>query len=406
MPTFTYVARDDTGTQRTGEVVANTESEAASALRSDGKFVVRLQQRKQDADAAGADSLTRTRIRRVDVLYFATQMALMVETGVPVAEALDGIIRQTQAGGLKRVLEDLRRRVEAGEPFSKALAYHPKAFGNLFVNMIRASEMTGRLGPTLSRIAAYMTAQREIVGKIRGAMVYPVALMTIAAGAVMFLMTYVLPKFIVMYQGREALLPAPTKILIALSHWMVAYWPYWTTGTLAAVVGTVLFLRSDRGRPVGHWIMLHAPITGRMYRKALQTRSLQTLGTLIDAGVSVLESVAITRRVVGNCYFERMWADVDADLHRGQQLSAPLYRSTLMPRPIVQMIEAGERSGKVGPVMQRVADYLDVELRAAILSATRLIEPLMICIMGVIVGGIALALLLPIFTISRHIAKF
>jgi type IV pilus assembly protein PilC len=403
--TYQYVARDQAGGSLTGEIAAANETEAARRLRDEGKFVVRLDaQAARAGHRADAPSVRTGRVKKVEVIYFASQMAIMVETGVPVADALDGIIRQTSPGPFKRVLTELLRQVEGGSQFSEALARHPKVFGSMFINLVRASEMSGRLGETLSSVAAYMTRQREIVAKVRGALIYPMVLVAMSIGMVVFLMTYMLPKFIIIYKGKMDLLPRPTKILIAISNFMVDYWWAWSGALALIIVGMLLSLRTVRGRRIRDWLALHAPLIGPMYSKTLVTRSLQTIGTLTDSGVSVLDTISITRRIIRNSYFRELWDRIDTSLQRGQQLSAPMYSTKLFPRPIVQMIEAGERSGKVGMVMRKVSVFLEEELEHTIRSTTRMIEPIMISLMGVIVGSIAIAMLLPIFSMSKVVA--
>lgn len=402
MATFTYCARDARGSSVSGEVVAGDQAEAARQLRGEGKFVVSLiEQGAKAAQAAQTAAGGSRRVKKVEVIYFANQMAVMVETGVPIADALDGIIRQTPPGAFRRVLRDLLERVESGTPFSDALARHRKVFSALFINLIRASEMSGRLGATLTQVATYMTRQREISSKVRGALIYPAVLVVMSIGMVVFLMTFLLPKFLVVYKGRMALLPTPTKILIAVSNVLTGYWMYWIGGLVLLLVGCFLFLRTPTGKRTRDWLALHFPIIGKMLHKSLVTRSLHTLGTLIDSGVSVLDAVAITRRVTQNHYFTELWQQVDTELQHGQQLSGPLFKSDLFPRPVVQMVEAGERSGSIGPVMKRVSTFLEEDLNRAIQNATRLIEPIMIVIMGSVVGSIAIALLLPIFSMSK-----
>ncbi|HNQ21741.1 MAG TPA: type II secretion system F family protein [Phycisphaerae bacterium] len=398
MATFTYIARDPQGNSLRGQLAAATPAEAARLLRREGKFPIEL---KEHAAAPVETAPGSRRVRKVEVIYFATQMAVMVETGVPIADALDGIIRQTDPGAFRRVLTDLLERVEAGTPLSEALARHRKVFTPLFINLVRASEMSGRLGETLGHIAAYLTRQREIASKVRGAFVYPIILVLMSVGMVVFLMTYLLPKFLVIYRGRTALLPTPTRILIVVSDALTGYWAFWLGGLLLLTGAAILFLRTASGRRTRDWLALHLPLVGRMFHKALITRALHTLGTLIDSGVSVLDAVAITKRITGNQYFAELWDKVDADLQRGQQLSGPLYGSALFPRPVVQMIEAGERSGSVGPVMKRICAFMEEDLNTSIQHTTRLIEPIMIVILGSVVGAIAIALLLPIFTMSK-----
>ncbi len=406
MATFRYLARDQAGVSSSGQLTASNTSEATKMLRGEGKFVVKLQELTQAATAQRiAESAGSRRVKRHEIIFFLTQLSLMIDAGVPIAEALDGMIRQTKPGALRRVLHNTLRKVEAGDPLSDALAQHPKVFGSLIVQLVRAAEMSGRLPETLERIAGYLTTQNEIVSKVRRAMLYPALLSLMGLGVVIFLMTYLLPKFTVIYKGKESLLPIPTQIVVAISQWMIDYWPYWSSGLVLLTLGIYFFLRTPRGITASHWLVLNMPVTGKMVHKSLLTRSLHTLGTLIDSGISVLDAVGITRRLAGNKYFEELWDQALRDLQKGQQLSAPLYNSKIFPRPLTQMIEAGERSGKLGDVMKRVGDWMEKDVKDAIASATKLIEPLMILIVGSVVGAIAVALLLPIFTMARNISQ-
>lgn len=337
----------------------------------------------------------------MEQIYLLNQLSLMVDTGVPVAEALEGILRQTPRGVLHAVLTDLLRRVEAGEPLSQAMSAHPRVFAALTVNLVRASEMSGRLGEALGRIATYMTRQREIISKVRGALIYPIILTLMSVGMVIFLMTYLLPKFLIIYRGRMDLLPTPTRFLAGISTALASYWPWWVGSVVVAAVSVAIGLRTATGRRVGDVVALHTPLLGTIYHKSLLARATQTMGTLIASGVSMLDTVAITRRVTGNHAFRALWDNVEQALQQGKQLSAPLYESSLLPRPVVQMIESGERSGQLGKVLARLAAHFEEELYRTIQHSSKLIEPALIVIMGTVVGAIATAMLLPILSMSK-----
>lgn len=404
MPRFTYQARDGSGAALTGELTAGSPADAARLLRAEGKFPVRVQEAAGPARATEPPvviALGSRRIRSDEVIYFASQLAGMVDTGVPIAEALEASIDGTPPGAYRRTVEDLIRRVQGGADFSAALAAHPRAFSPMFVHMIRASESSGLLGPMLRRVADYLTNQRDIRKKVKGAMIYPCCLLLFALGATIFLLTFVIPKFAGIYAGKQATLPLPTKILLNTSDWIVGHWMGLAGGAAAALLGTVLFFRSNRGILAADWLRLHAPVVGEMYRKACLARSLRAMGSMITAGVSVLEAVTITRDVAGNRIFGRIFDRAHGRLEQGEQLSAALQGAALIPRPVWQMVHAGERSGQLGPVMDRVADICEGDLQNAIKTLTQFIEPVMIVIMGTIIGGIALAVLLPIFQMSK-----
>lgn len=401
MPRFSYLARDNSGVALTGELTAGSPADAARLLRTEGKFLIRLQEAIAGTQSNPPATVGWRRILPDEVIAFASQLSGMIETGVPIADALLASIDGSPPGGFRSVVEDLIQRVQAGSDFSAALAAHPRAFPPFFVHMIRASEATGLMGPMLRRVADYLSNQREVVKRIKGAMMYPCCLMVFALGATIFLLSCVIPKFAAIYAGRQAILPLPTRILMAISGGLVDHWVGLSAGTLAAIVGLVLFFRSGHGGLVADWLRLNTPVIGPMYRQACLARSLRTLGSMITAGVSVLEAVTITRDVVGNRIFGGMFAEAYSRIEHGEQLSAALKEARYMPRTTWQMLHAGERSGQLGPVMDRIAEISEADLHHTIRTVTQFIEPAMIVIMGTIIGGIALSVLLPIFQMSK-----
>lgn len=405
MVRFGYAARSSSGASLQGEIVAESEREAVTRLRSQGTFVVKLQPLLVTDDRHDDRVLVfGGRVKQEEIIFFFSQLSIMVETGVSLPEAIHSILSQALPGRFQTVLREVVSRLQSGESFSTALAKHPKVFGDFYVNLLRAAEASGTMGPMLKRCADYLTARRELQKKIKSALSYPAVLLVAAVGVTAFLMTYVLPKFLTIYAGREATLPVPTAILIAVTNALVAYWMLVLGATVSGVGFLVWFFRAERPRPCAHWVQLRIPLLGGMLRKSYITSGLRTLGLLVDSGVSMLDAVGITGSLSPNHYFRRLWSDVATNLHRGEQLSAPLAESELIPRPVVQMIKAGEKSGKLGTVLVRLCDYLDEELRTTIKTITQLIEPIMIGVMGTLIGGIAIALLLPILSISKTIS--
>ncbi len=403
MARFNYIARDSSGASLKGELTAASQAEAAKLLRSDGKYVVLLRQlaERVDQDAAEVIAFGGGRVRPEELIYFFSQLSIMVETGVSLADAIHASATQTSHGRFQSVLKKVLRSVESGSSFSGALAEHPKVFGDFYVNLLRAAEVSGTMGPMLHRCADYLTARRDIRKKVKSALTYPFVLAVAATGVTIFLMTFVLPRFLTIYAGKEATLPLPTIVLMSVTGWLVGNWIILLGGSIAAAVFVTWFFRAQATRSRAHWLQLRIPLIGGMLQKSYVTSSFRVLGILVDSGVSMLEAVAITRALSPNHYFEQLWSEVSGRLHQGDQLSSPLLDSPLIPRPIVQMVEAGEKSGQLGTVLIRLCDFLDEELRATIKTVTQMIEPLMITDMGVIVGGIAIALLLPIMTISK-----
>lgn len=402
MPKFDFIARSSNGESMSGVLTAGSQEEAARMLRGEGKFPVRLKEIAEAAEAATQPiRFGSKRVKPTEIIHFATQMAVMVDTGVSLTEALSSIIAQQPSPAFAEVLRAVLAEVQAGEPLSVAFGRHPKVFKPLFVNLVKASEASGSLGTMLDRCATYLHNQRETRRKVVGAMIYPAFLMFMSVNVVIFLLTFVLPKFSSIYAGREQLLPRPTKVLLAIT---TALHDHWIIVLCSVLLGTgiaVVVLRSAAGLAFRHRAAVSAPILGGMLRKNYLTRCLRTLSTLLGGGVPLLEAVSITRAVAGNRCYEAVWDHVGEAVQRGEQLSRPLEQSPFVPRPVTQMIQAGERTGRLAEVLDRICVFTERELEESIKRMTQMVEPLMLLVMGSIVGSIVIALLLPIFTMSR-----
>ncbi len=341
------------------------------------------------------------RVKTDDIVFFANQLAVMVDTGVPLSEALDAIANSTDNNGLEAVVSDLSLQVKSGVEFSTAMESHRKHFSELFISLMRASEASGRMGEMLERCTEYMMQDRETRRQIKGAMIYPACMMSFCVLVVIGLLVFVLPRFEKIYAGKNAVLPMPTRILLAASNGIVNYWPY-ILGGLGTVIGlSVMYFRSPSGRRAADKMKISLPIVGPMFRKACMARGFRTMATMVSTGVSMLNGLDITARVSGNYYFARIWRKVAESVEEGSHLSLELFEDPLIPRTIAQMVDAGERTGKLDMVMDRVAKFCEDDLKIAVKTVTSMIEPIMIIFMGLIVGGIAMALLLPIFNMSK-----
>jgi type IV pilus assembly protein PilC len=408
MPAFAYVARDDTGSLVEGEVSAPSTAEAAKIVRGDGKYVVRIAPKgsraaakAQPAGAVATTPLFGEKYKPEDLIYFTTQLAVMVETGVSLSEALDACKHEGNSPRFARALDAVIDQVNGGSEFSAALAEHPKVFPAIYVALIKASEASGRMGPMLERLARHLQSQRELTKKIKGAVTYPIVMFVFAIGVTIFLMTFVLPKFSAIYAGREASLPAITRALMAFSSGLVSYGPY-ILGALISLAGAAFsYLRTPQGRLKLEMIKFRIPLIGALFHKTYLARSLHTLGTMIQSGVSVLDAVNLTSSVCGSTTYERMWSAVHDRIESGNQVSDALADYEQVPKAIKKMLSAGERGGQLGPVMERVAQHCESDLNVSIKTLTSMIEPAIVMFLGVVVGGLVLALLLPIFTISK-----
>lgn len=406
MPQYRYEAQLANGQRSTGVLAAENALGAAQALRAQGSQILQL------TPVGAATQSLADRLRALnqgsgpsqrDVLNFTTQLAVMVRAGISLRAALEGIAEQTENLKFKKILTQIKDDVEAGKQFSEALSKHPREFGPLYVNMVRASEMSGSFSHMLDRIAAYLGQQIETRAMVIGAMIYPGVIATLAVAVTIFLLTFVLPKFAAVFEGKEAAMPMPTKFLMGLSDFMVVWWWAVVLAILGIITGFLVFIRTRVG---GWWwdkMKLVTPIFRRMFRALYISRSLHTMGELVNAGVPMLDTLMITGDISGNRYFKRMWRGVYASVKQGKKIAQPLQKSPLLPRVVVQMVSAGEESGKLGEVLDEVSEFYAKQLKQVIKTVTSLIEPIMIMLMGGIVGFIAMAIILPIFKMSAMV---
>lgn len=405
MPAYRYQVKSTSGQTVVGVVNAETASSAATVLKQQGNHVlsvapVHVGITRGDL-AARLKQLNSGRPSMKHVLDFTTQLAVMVRAGIGLRAALEGIADQTEHARFRQIILGLKADIESGKQFSDALSRHPKLFNPLYVNMVRASEMSGSFGKMLDRIAAYTAQQIETRKMVVGAMIYPGVIATMAVGVTIFLLTFVLPKFAGVFEGKEDALPWATTFLMDLSASVRGNWPILLGVLGVIVVGLVAFGKTDVGSFWYDKLKLTVPIFRRMFRSLYISRSLQTMGELINAGVPMLDTLVITGDISGNRLYKRLWRSVYTSVKQGRKITHPLSQSPLLPHAVVQMIGAGEESGKLGEVLDEVAAFYAKQLRDAIKAVTGMIEPLMIVVMGSIVGFIAMAVILPIFRMSQ-----
>ncbi|NIL98665.1 MAG: type II secretion system F family protein, partial [Planctomycetales bacterium] len=386
--TFLYKARDPLGNVYEGKVDAPSAEEATQQLRRDGYHVLDIAEENADFSFFFSQ-----RVSRSDVIYVTSQLAIMVETGISIAHALATILEQEDNPALRQLLTDLKNSVEAGEDFSTALARHPECFDNTYVSLIRASEATGSLGEMLNRVAQYLEKEREIRGKVRAAMAYPLVMAVTSVGVTIFLLTYIFPKFEPLFKRPGANLPKLTVFLVQISDALLAHWYLWLVAAIATVVALIFFRRTPTGQRTFDYLKINSPVIGPLFRKVAITRSIRTLGTMTTSGVPVLDSLQLSADVAGNYYYQQLWQDVINQVTTGKRICEALAGNPLCPPILVRMIAAGEDAGKLDAVLQKVSGYYDDEVDQAIKTTTRLIEPVMIAVMGVVVGGIAMSLL-------------
>jgi type IV pilus assembly protein PilC len=413
---FSYQARDQRGQVVNGFVAAATLADATRQLRAEGKYIVDIKPARsapagparEEASSAAIplDSVgKKTRVNREELINFAMQLSVMVDTGMPLSDALHALSEQVFSDNFVAVLKSIDQDVTGGKDFSSTLEKFPRIFPRYFIALVRASEVSGTMGPMLRKLSEYLVSQREMTKKVKGALIYPAFMLVMSVSVTIFLLTVVLPKFTAIFASRKAALPMPTQVLMAVSHSLIAYWYVWIMGAMLAGTLWILMLRTARGQRISDLLKLRMPIFGGMFHKMYLSRSLSTMGTMITSGVQVLDCLSIVKEVAGNHYYQLMWDDVRNKVQNGAQLSDPLLKSTLMPKSIAQMIMSGEKTGELPNVLTRISAYMEEDLRTNIKTATQFIEPVMIGIMGAMIGGVAIAMLMPILTISKVMAQ-
>ena len=340
-----------------------------------------------------------------DILNFTNQLAVMIKAGISLQEALESIASQVEKKKFKAILMDVKNRIEAGASFSQALSEHPAVFSNLYINMVGAAEMSGSLSMMLQQLVEYLDQEADTRSQVVSAMVYPIIIAVMAVVCMSFLLLFVLPRFLLVFEGKEHLLPAPTKIIMAASSFSRSYWYLILTGTAVAIAGFWALIRTKSGRYWWDGMKLKIPVLRKLCSCLYITRGLHTMGVMINAGVPVLDTIIITSNVSGNVRFEKMWKKVCESVRQGKKICFSLETSTLMPGNVVQMIRSGEESGTLSEVLADVAAFYARELKTVIKITTSMIEPIMIIVMGIMVGFIASSIILPIFKMSSAVAK-
>lgn len=339
-----------------------------------------------------------------DILHFTNQLSVMVRAGISLQVALDSIGQRQENEKFAAIIADLQKQIEAGQSFSQALALYPNVFTNIYVNMVAAAEISGSLSGMLDKLAGYLNQEAETRSQIRGAMIYPMIIATLAISVTIFLLCFVLPKFADIFAGKEHLLPAPTKLLMASSSFLRNWWFLLLPAVTGFFVGFWFLIGTSQGRLWWDKTKLKMPIVKKLCKCLYISRSLHTMGVLTHAGVPILETIAITAQISGNILYKNMWHGVEARVREGKKIASSLAEYTLMPPDVIQMIRSGEDSGTISDVLASVSDYYGKELRSVIKAVTSMIEPIMIVVMGILVGFIAMSIMLPIFKMSTLVS--
>ncbi len=405
---FSYRARraDQSDVVR-GVIEATDHAAAVRELRRQGLAILSVELGEIGAQVAQETDPERLRRRlaaamtRDDVISFCQQLSIMLRTGVPLAEALDTFADQAARKEVGDFIRLVKQDVCEGEDFSNVLAKHPKTFPTILVSLMRAAEASGKLDEMLGRVGKDLAKSRKTAKQIKGAMMYPAIMLVVAIVAVAVIMVFVLPKFGPLFKAQGDMLPAPTKALIWLSDFLRTGWKLYVPALLAVAVGSWLWARSVTGRRTIDRIKLNAPVIGPMFRCLYLVRFSSTMATLLAAGVGLVDIVRICRDVTGNVHYEAMWLLLEERISHGHDISPTFREFSFVPRNVVAMIASGEKSGRLPEVLEHASAAAEEDLDIAIKGTTSMIEPIMIVGMGLVVGGIASAMLLPIFNMSK-----
>ncbi|MBN1507097.1 MAG: type II secretion system F family protein [Sedimentisphaerales bacterium] len=356
-----------------------------------------------------SERLYKARIRSGDLILFATQLSVMLDSGVVLSDALDAIAEQAGDMRFKAIILDISERVKGGDCFSRALSNYPYIFNSMFVSMVKASEASGTMVDMLTVLTGYLNFEADTRKRIKGAMTYPIIMVLMAVAATGTLMFFVLPRFMRIYESRGAALPKLTQILVCGSKILGNLEIMTVLVTSAVVLGGFLYYwaGTDTGRRAIDRIKVRIPIVGTMFVDMVITRSMRIMATMVNTGVRLLDAIQVIQGSVNNYYFQRLWAQVHQRIQDGYQLSEAILiaeGSDLIAPGIIQMLRAGEKSGRLGEVCDKVSVFYEKKLEASIRNVMTMIEPLMVAVLGAIIGTIAIALLLPVFRISSVIA--
>jgi type IV pilus assembly protein PilC len=400
LPVWKWEAKTRQGEVRAGEMEAADDAAVKARLSQMGLDPTKVKKKPKEIHVKipGFGGVTTK-----DILIFTRQFSVMIDAGLPLVQGLEIIATQADNREFRRVLMDVKLRVESGSTFADALAVHPKVFDELFVQLVRAGEIGGILDTILQRLGAYIEKNEKLKRRVKGAMVYPAIVLTVAIGVTLILLMFVTPTFEKMFKDFGGAMPAPTQFLIDLSHAMTRYWYLILGIPVGLVVAWRTWVSTDKGRKQWDAFVLKLPVLGPLIRKIAVARFTRTLGTMLSSGVPILDALEIVAKSAGNKVIERAILVVRARIAEGKNIAGPLAETKVFPPMVVQMIGVGEATGAMDQMLAKIADFYDDEVDVAVSALTSMIEPIMMVFLGGVVGGFLLAMYLPIFNIAGNI---
>jgi type IV pilus assembly protein PilC len=398
MAVFEYQARDATGNMVTGQIEASDQATAATNLTNRSLMVISL---KVGSSRKAREKRLQGKVKSQDLVVFTRQLATMLDAGLPLVQSLTALEEQTDGKGFKPILRNVTEKVEAGEAFSVALSAHPKVFTRLFVSMVEAGETGGMLAEILDRVATYLEATSRLKKKVKSAMMYPLIVCMIAIGIALFLLIKVIPIFADIYKDFGAKLPGPTQALIEVSNVLRAYFVLFAGGIGVLIFAFMKFKNTRSGARVWDRVKLKFPVFGKLIHKIALARFSRTFAALLRSGVPILETLRIVGQSSGNTQVETAVEKTAISIEKGENLAMAMGQHKIFSPMLVRMVAAGEQTGKVDVMLEKISDFYDEEIEATLNGLTSLIEPLLIVFLGVVVGTIVICMFLPIFKLNQ-----
>lgn len=419
MAMYSYKAVKPGGQRVSGTLDAQSESDAVGELRRQALVVVSVNKggggvkarRRSTAKGRAAvakakvGNASRARVKSVDMVVFTRQLSTMISAGIPLVEAIEILEEQTENLGFRAALADVTANVRAGKDLSQALSAHPRLFPKIYVNMVKAGEASGQLDIVLTRLAEYQEAAESLKQEIRSAMTYPVVSLLLVVGITAFLLVFIIPKFEEMFHSLNVDLPAVTRGLLAVSLFLNTNALVFCGAMAGLVVGAIAYFKSERGAYAADWLLLNTPIFGPLFSKVAISRFSRTFSTLIQSGVPILGALEIVSETCGNRLFANAINEAGESVRQGDTLGEPLGRSGVFPPMVTKMVSIGEKTGALEQLLEKISDFYDQQVKTTVASLTSLIEPLMIGVMGFLVGGMVMAIFLPIFKMVGALSK-
>jgi len=401
--TFAYKVRTPKGGTIAGTLEATDQRAAVEKLKAQEYIILEIAAEQKNALMEFLNSINplKPKASAKDIVIFSRLLSVMINAGVPIVQAISIIEEQIENPYFKTVVKSIREDIEGGSAIADALAKFPDCFGTLYVNMTKAGELGGILDTILQRLSEYLEAAEELKGKVKGAMIYPAAIVVICFGVTLFLLVFVIPAFKDVFEGFGKELPAPTQILIDLSDFLINKIVFVIVGIFGVVFGGIKFYKTDYGRKFLEPRMLKAPVIGPVLVKTATAKFTRTFGTLVASGVPILSAMETVAKTSGNWAVEKAVMDARESIREGEKIAEPIAASGIFPPMVTQMIKVGEETGNLDEMLTKIADFYDVEVDAAVKGMTAMIEPLIMVFLGVVVGGIVIAMYLPIFSMGQ-----